>query len=87
MGMPSLDGRVAFVSGASRGMGAGLAERFAELGLRLVLCSRTKPALSSGEAELGGICKGAANAIGLRSVARDLGIRLDVTFALTRRPP
>ena len=49
MGMPSLDGRVAFVSGASRGMGAGLAERFAELGLRLVLCSRTQPALSSRE--------------------------------------
>ena len=43
--------------------------------------STTQPtiALSSGEAELGGICKGAANAIGLRSVARDLGIRLDVT--------
>ena len=43
--------------------------------------STTQPtiALSSGEAELGGICKGAANAIGLRSVARDLGIHLNVT--------
>jgi len=49
MGMPSLDGRVAFISGASRGIGAGLAERFAERGLRLVLCSRTKPALPPGE--------------------------------------
>ena len=52
--------------------------------------SSTQPtiALSSGEAELGGLCKGAANAIGLRSVARDLGIpfkirvRSDATAAL-----
>ena len=52
--------------------------------------STTQPtiALSSGEAELGGLCKGAANAIGLRSVARDLGIcltlriRSDATAAL-----
>ena len=52
--------------------------------------STTQPtiALSSGEAELGGLCKGAANAIGLRSVARDLGISLrlrirsDATAAL-----
>ena len=52
--------------------------------------SSTQPtiALSSGEAELGGLCKGAANGIGLRSVARDLGIQLtlkvrsDATAAL-----
>ena len=30
-------------------------------------------ALSSGEAELGGICKGASKALGLRSLAQDLG--------------
>ena len=42
--------------------------------------STTQPtiALSSGEAELGGLCKGAANGIGLRSVARDLGIPLKI---------
>ena len=42
--------------------------------------STTQPtiALSSGEAELGGLCKGAANGIGLRSVARDLGITLNL---------
>ncbi len=42
--------------------------------------SSTQPtiALSSGEAELGGLCKGAANAIGLRSVALDLGIHLSL---------
>ena len=35
-------------------------------------------ALSSGEAELGGLCKGAANAIGMRAIARDLGIDLEI---------
>lgn len=52
MGMPSIEGRVAFVSGASRGIGAGLAERFSERGLRLVLCSRSKPILASSESVL-----------------------------------
>jgi NAD(P)-dependent dehydrogenase (short-subunit alcohol dehydrogenase family) len=49
MTIGSLDGKVAFISGASRGVGAGLAERFADAGLRLVLCSRTPPALASSE--------------------------------------
>ncbi|MEM9174960.1 MAG: SDR family oxidoreductase [Myxococcota bacterium] len=44
-----MKGRVAFVSGASRGIGAGLAERFAERGLRLVLCSRSAPVLPDGD--------------------------------------
>ena len=50
--------------------------------------TQTTIALSSGEAELGGLCKVAANGIGLRSVARDLGISLlirvrsDATSAL-----
>ena len=35
-------------------------------------------ALSSGEAELTGLCKGAANAIGIRAIARELGIDLKV---------
>ena len=45
----SLEGKVAFVSGASRGVGAGLAERFREAGLRLVLCARSAPALEPSE--------------------------------------
>ena len=42
--------------------------------------STTQPtiALSSGKAELGGICRGASIALGLQSLARDLGIELKV---------
>jgi NAD(P)-dependent dehydrogenase (short-subunit alcohol dehydrogenase family) len=39
---------VAVVTGASRGLGAGLASAFAEAGLRLGLCARTDPALPDG---------------------------------------
>lgn len=44
--------RVAFVSGASRGLGAGIARRFSERGVRLVLCSRSAPVLPEGEGVL-----------------------------------
>ena len=39
--MNSIEGRVAFVSGASRGIGAAVARMFAEAGARLVLASRS----------------------------------------------
>lgn len=38
---------VALITGASRGLGAGLAQEFAELGYGLALCSRSEPALST----------------------------------------
>ncbi len=39
-----LKGRTAVITGASRGIGAGLAKHFAGLGMRLGLCSRSDPA-------------------------------------------
>jgi NAD(P)-dependent dehydrogenase (short-subunit alcohol dehydrogenase family) len=48
----NLEGRTAVITGASRGLGAGLAEVFAGSGLQLGLCSRTKPALADGSAVL-----------------------------------
>ncbi len=41
----ALSGRVAVVTGASRGLGAGLAAHFAASGLRLALCARHRPEL------------------------------------------
>jgi NAD(P)-dependent dehydrogenase (short-subunit alcohol dehydrogenase family) len=38
---------VAVVTGASRGLGAGLAEHFAASGMRLGLCARTRPVMSA----------------------------------------
>ena len=40
--------------------------------------TQTTVALSSGEAELGGICKGAAHALGIQAIAKDLGIELGI---------
>ena len=40
--------------------------------------TQTTVTLSSGEAELGGICKGASHALGLQSLANDLGIPLQL---------
>ncbi|HWJ61334.1 MAG TPA: SDR family NAD(P)-dependent oxidoreductase [Acidimicrobiales bacterium] len=39
----ALEGKVAFITGASRGLGAGLAARFAEHGVQLGLCARHEP--------------------------------------------
>ena len=43
-----LAAKVAVITGASRGLGAGLATRFAEHGMHLGLCSRTEPTTPPG---------------------------------------
>jgi NAD(P)-dependent dehydrogenase (short-subunit alcohol dehydrogenase family) len=43
-----LAGRTAVITGASRGLGAGLAQAFHERGLRLGLCARSAPVLTGG---------------------------------------
>jgi NAD(P)-dependent dehydrogenase (short-subunit alcohol dehydrogenase family) len=47
MALPDLAGRTAVITGASRGIGAGLAREFADRGMQLGLCSRREPALPS----------------------------------------
>ena len=47
--MVDVQGRVAVITGASRGLGAGIAERLASKGVRLGLCARSDPALPPGE--------------------------------------
>lgn len=43
-----LAGKVAVITGASQGLGAGLAERFASYGVELGLCARTEPTSPGG---------------------------------------
>lgn len=43
--MNDLSGKVAVITGASRGLGAGLAERFLEHGLSIAACARHQPSL------------------------------------------
>lgn len=45
----SVGGKVCVVTGASRGLGAGLAREFAARGMRLGLCARGEPALADGD--------------------------------------
>src|SRR5262245_39712872 len=52
-----LAGRVAVITGASRGLGAGLADRFAAAGLRLGLAARHAPPLPP-RAPVGGVVAG-----------------------------
>lgn len=49
-----LDGKVAFITGASRGLGAGLAARFAEHGVQLGLCARREPDRPTGSEAITG---------------------------------
>jgi NAD(P)-dependent dehydrogenase (short-subunit alcohol dehydrogenase family) len=45
MNTPDVAGRVAVITGASRGLGAGLAAHFAAAGMHLGLCARHRPSL------------------------------------------
>jgi NAD(P)-dependent dehydrogenase (short-subunit alcohol dehydrogenase family) len=50
--MQDLTGKTAVITGASRGLGAGLAERFLACGMQVAVCARQQPALNGDEARL-----------------------------------
>lgn len=69
MSVLELAGRTAVITGASRGIGAGLAEHFARKGMCLGLCSRSAPVLPLGEEAGDG--KDSTNVIAQRLDVRD----------------
>ncbi len=52
MSLPDLTGRCAVITGASRGLGAGLAREFAARGMKLGLCARSPSALPDSDGVL-----------------------------------
>jgi 3-oxoacyl-[acyl-carrier protein] reductase len=66
--MPELDGKVALISGASRGIGAAIAEEFARQGVDLFLTARGRP-------DLDAVAQGLTKGTGRRIVAKDADLR------------
>jgi benzil reductase ((S)-benzoin forming) len=50
--MLDVTGKVAVITGASRGLGAGLAERFLARGVKVAACARQRPALADDAADV-----------------------------------
>lgn len=69
--MRGLDGKVAVITGASRGIGLGIAQRLVDEGARVVLTARKPEALEEAVATLGG----PEHAIGVAGNAADAGHR------------
>ena len=73
-----LQGKVAMVTGASRGIGRGIADRFAAEGARLVITARGAEALEEAAAEIG------STGAEVLAVPGDAGDRVDVERTLAR---
>jgi 3-oxoacyl-[acyl-carrier protein] reductase len=70
--------RVAFITGASRGIGRGIADRFAKEGARLVITARGAERLEQAAAEI------RSTGAEVLAVAGDGGVRADVERTLAR---
>jgi len=83
--MAILDGKVAIVTGASRGIGRAIAEVFAREGAKVVICGRKQEALDQVAREIGPAAKPVACHVGkaeqidalVRSTNREFG-RIDI---------
>jgi len=78
--LPDLQGRTVVITGASRGLGAGMAQEMARLGLRLGLCARRAPALPDGLAAADGVTQ----ALDVRDAGAVHGFAAEVTRRLGR---
>jgi NAD(P)-dependent dehydrogenase (short-subunit alcohol dehydrogenase family) len=74
----NLNGKVAIVTGASRGIGRGIADRLAKDGARLVITARGAEALDQAAAEI------RSTGAEVLAVAGDGGIKQDVDRTLTK---
>ena len=73
--MKDLTNKVALVTGASKGIGYGIAEAFVKAGMRVAVTSRSQEAADEAAARLNEIKKGAA--IGLEADVRDYAAQVE----------
>ncbi|MFI1920037.1 SDR family oxidoreductase [Nocardia sp. NPDC020380] len=71
--MNRFDGKTAIVTGASRGIGLGIAQRLVDEGAKVVITARKKDALDEAVAQLGG----AAHALGVAGKADDIAHQVE----------
>ena len=73
----SLEGRVALITGASRGIGQGVARGLAEAGADVVMTARSEKDLKLAANEIRGAVTGA---VGVKIISTSLNIRSTVRF-------
>jgi NAD(P)-dependent dehydrogenase (short-subunit alcohol dehydrogenase family) len=71
MSLFSLDGKVAVITGSTRGIGRAIAGRMAEAGAKVVISSRKADACDAATAEINAACPGAAIAIPANISSKD----------------